>query len=164
MVDEPDAPGGHMAARSVIGRNAQTELSTNVCFLGAISQKVDELRIQILWTSMSFFMRNTDQSRPQFCTCHDSSAAVTCANLWPDSVATIMIKAKIIFMRLVWWAHKWLVKRFPEGHTYGLSWPLLFIIKIFVKICIVFTQKVTIRPGQHFACVTTTLLIHSIES
>ena len=39
--------------------------------------------------------------RPQFCTCHNSSSVVTCANLWPDRIIVIW---KRIFTKL--WAHK----------------------------------------------------------
>ena len=30
------------------------------------------------------YLKNNDPIRSQFCTCHDSWAVVTCANLWPD--------------------------------------------------------------------------------
>ena len=35
-----------------------------------------------------------DLIRSQFCTCHDSLAVMTCANLWPDSIITIIIITK----------------------------------------------------------------------
>ena len=35
-----------------------------------------------------------DQIRSQFCTCHDSWAVVTCANMCPECVVKIVIKAK----------------------------------------------------------------------
>ena len=45
-----------------------------------------------------------DQIRSQFCTCHGSSAVVTCATLWPDLI--IRIKAKGIFTGFKIQAHK----------------------------------------------------------
>ena len=33
--------------------------------------------------SHCFFSNNNDSTRSQLCICHDSSAVVTCANLWP---------------------------------------------------------------------------------
>ena len=44
-------------------------------------------------------MKNNNEIRSQFCTCHDSSAVVTCANLRPDWIMRIMIKAKELFTR-----------------------------------------------------------------
>ena len=32
------------------------------------------------------YMTNNDPIRPQFCTCHDSSAVMACAKLWPDRI------------------------------------------------------------------------------
>ena len=46
-----------------------------------------------------YYLNNDDQIRSRFCTCHDSSAVVTCAKLWPDLVNRIMIKAKANFSR-----------------------------------------------------------------
>ena len=34
-------------------------------------------------------LEKNDQARLQFCTCHNSSAVVTCADLWPDWILTI---------------------------------------------------------------------------
>ena len=39
-------------------------------------------------------LNDNDQVRSQFCTCHDSSAVVTCANFIPDLIITIIIKIK----------------------------------------------------------------------
>ena len=53
------------------------------------------------------------QNMLQFCTCHNSSAFVACANLWPDMIIIIKIKAMRILMRFQLWAHKPSVKCAP---------------------------------------------------
>ena len=40
--------------------------------------------------------------RSQLCTCHDSWAVVTCANLRPHSLININFEAKVIFTRFQW--------------------------------------------------------------
>ena len=57
-----------------------------------------------LWAHVSNLSKNTccfhlqieNQFRSQWCTCHNSSAVVTCANLWPDWLIRIIIPAKKI--------------------------------------------------------------------
>ena len=39
-------------------------------------------------------MKTNHQIMPQFCTCHNSSAVVACANLWHDWVIKIKIRVK----------------------------------------------------------------------
>ena len=50
------------------------------------------------------------------CTCHVSSAAVSCAHPWPDWIIRIIIiaTAKWLFTRFRLWAHKPFVKRGPD--------------------------------------------------
>ena len=57
------------------------------------------------------FLDNNDAIRPQFCTCHDSWAVGTCANLWPDCILRIKIK---IFIFLQDFNHK-LIKSLWHG-------------------------------------------------
>ena len=57
-------------------------------------------------------MEYNDQIMPQFCTCHDSSAVMTCAKLWHDWII-IKIKTKNNFTRFQLRAHKPFVKWFP---------------------------------------------------
>ena len=38
------------------------------------------------------YVNNHNQIRSQFCTCHDSSAVMTCAKLWPDWIIKIKLK------------------------------------------------------------------------
>ena len=45
-----------------------------------------------------------DQVRPHFSTCHDSTAVVTCAKLWPDLVIIYHISVTCHFTRFGWWA------------------------------------------------------------
>ena len=40
--------------------------------------------LHMIWYICCCYMKNVEEIRPQFCTCHDSWAVVTCANLWPD--------------------------------------------------------------------------------
>ena len=49
--------------------------------------------------SSCFYMRNNHIVRLQFCTCHDSCAAVACAKLWPDWHIEIYVKANRISTR-----------------------------------------------------------------
>ena len=44
--------------------------------------------------------KNNAQMRSQFCTCYNSSAAMTCANLRPIWIITIKIWAKLIFTEI----------------------------------------------------------------
>ena len=58
-------------------------------------------------------MKNYDQISSQIYTCHDSSAVMACANLWPDWIVEIEIRAKTIFTRFQLWADKCFVKWVP---------------------------------------------------
>ena len=53
-----------------------------------------------------FYLKNNDQIRSKFCTCHDSSAVVTWAKFWPDLIINFITKARKIFTRFQQWAHK----------------------------------------------------------
>ena len=44
--------------------------------------------------------------RPQICTCHDSSAVMACAKLWPDLTIIFHTRARNIFKQFGSWAHK----------------------------------------------------------
>ena len=50
--------------------------------------------------------KNSHQIRSQICTCHDSSAVMTCANLWLDQIIQINIRMKMISTRFQLWAHE----------------------------------------------------------
>ena len=63
-------------------------------------------------TSCSYFDSN-DLIRSQFCTCHDSSAVMTYAKLWPDLIHIFHIREIWIFTRFGPWAHKLFAKWFP---------------------------------------------------
>ena len=71
--------------------------------LGAYSPNLVKIHVAISW-------KNNYHFRLQFCTCHNSLAVMTCANLWPEWIITIIIKAKITFTKLYSWSHKPLVK------------------------------------------------------
>ena len=55
-------------------------------------------------------IKNKHHIRSQFCTCHDSSAVVTCANMRLDWSNRIEIGSWIIFTRFQLWAHQPFVK------------------------------------------------------
>ena len=59
-----------------------------------------DLIIQILQKKIISHMKNNNNIRSQFCTCHDSSAVVTCANLWPGWIIEIMIKSENNFHKI----------------------------------------------------------------
>ena len=63
------------------------------------------------------YIKNNDQIRSPFCTCHSSSAAVACAKSWPDWIIRIQVTTKRIFTRFQLWAHKLCVKRVPGPLT-----------------------------------------------
>ena len=44
-------------------------------------------------------MKNNHPIRPQFCTCHDSWAVMTCAKLWPDRTIIISLRGKKLMER-----------------------------------------------------------------
>ena len=72
-------------------------------------------------TSFCFNMFNFHSNKPirsQICTCHDSSAVMACAKLWPDIINCLHVRARHIFTRFGLWAHKMLVKHVP-GHKHG---------------------------------------------
>ena len=49
------------------------------------------------------------------CTCHDSSAVVTCAKLWLNLVFICHVKLPCIFVRFGSWSHKLLIKQFLDS-------------------------------------------------
>ena len=54
----------------------------------------------------SCYLKMNDQIRSQFCTCHSSWAAVTCAKLRPGGVIRIVTKTKRIITRFQSWKCK----------------------------------------------------------
>ena len=74
----------------------------------------------LLKNSCCSYLKNSEPIMSQFCTCHDSSAVMVCAKLWPDWTSRITIRIKRIFTRFQWWAREVLVKWLPD---HGLSWP-----------------------------------------
>ena len=79
------------------------------CFMGSSSTSCKN--------NCHSYMKNNDPIKSQFCTCHDSWAVVTCANLWTDQINKIKIEANWIarklscelmklFMKWVWDALK----------------------------------------------------------
>ena len=45
-------------------------------------------------------LKNNDQVRSQFCTCHNSSAAMICTNLWHYRIIRIIIQRTMIYIDL----------------------------------------------------------------
>ena len=81
--------------------------SSHSDYLQPISQKW----FKVMWSKICKIMfryypqNNYCQIRSQFCTCHDSSAVVTCANLWPDWAIKTKNYSKEISSRFQLWAH-----------------------------------------------------------
>ena len=55
-----------------------------------------------IWCS---YMKNNLQIKSQFCTCHDSTAVMTCAKLWHDGIIRIKIKGKGNGTWFQWWTN-----------------------------------------------------------
>ena len=51
-------------------------------------------------------IKTNDPITTQFCTCHDSSAVMTCAKLWYDLVIIVKVRVKFIFTKFQMWVHK----------------------------------------------------------
>ena len=67
------------------------------CYLAPSLQTVYMLTIEISGKLVLLWVRQDDQIRSQFCTCHDSWPVVTCANLWPNWMIRIITKVKWFF-------------------------------------------------------------------
>ena len=75
--------------------------------LAAISLTVDGLMIQISKYCICSYVKYNVQIRLQFCTCHNSLAVVTCANLWPELIKRMIIKAKGFVPIMNSYGHLW---------------------------------------------------------
>ena len=62
------------------------------------------LQTKVSKSSYWLYLKSNDKIMSQFCTCHDSLAVMTCANLWPDWIIIIIIETRIISTRL--WTYK----------------------------------------------------------
>ena len=84
--------------------------------LGRISETINEPIHQILWRKRLFlYVNNSKEIMSHFCTCHDSSAVVTCANLWLDWIIRIKIKVKRMLARFFQlWTRQHFVKWMRE--------------------------------------------------
>ena len=77
--------------------------------------------------SCDYYLMNNYPIRSQFCTCHDSWAVVTCANLWPDWVIRIQFESKQIFMKFQLWAHGPFVRCFLVP-VLRPSWAIVWVL------------------------------------
>ena len=68
-----------------------------------------------------FYLNDNDQISLQFCPCHDSSAAMVWAKLWPDWIIR-NISARRISTRFQSWAYKLFVKWVPVLVLYSQLW------------------------------------------
>ena len=75
-----------------------------------VSQRVHELIIEILWKISLFWLWFICYIRSKICTCHDSSAVMTCAKLWPDIINYVHDWVTCILTRVGLRAHKPFVK------------------------------------------------------
>ena len=74
-------------------------------------------------------MKKDDPFRSQFCTCHDSSAVVTCAILWPGWIITIIIIARKMFTNFWYELLNTLWNRFQQFHGIRHIWYRLLLEK-----------------------------------
>ena len=72
--------------------------------------------------SLCSILYSSDQIRSQICTCHDSSAVMTRANLWPDPIIIIHVTATCIITIFELWTHQslWNASQRSVYHT-GLT-------------------------------------------
>ena len=76
-----------------------------------ITNNLWEVIIQIIFkNSLCSNLDSNDSIKPPICTCHDSRAVMTCANLWLDWIIISHLRAITIFTRFGLWAQKMLVK------------------------------------------------------
>ena len=69
-------------------------------------QNFIKLLIQNLWKFIFFHLDSDDPISSQFCTCHDSSAVMTCAKVWTDLIFIFQSTATWILTRFGLWAQK----------------------------------------------------------
>ena len=75
--------------------------------------------------SFSSYFNSNDPIRPQLCTCHDSSAVMTCAKLWLEWIIIFEVKTTSIFTKCKLWTYDSLVKWVTWTH-HGNT-PVLFL-------------------------------------
>ena len=98
---------------------------------GLISQRIYEPITENSWTSSCFNFVLNDPIASWFCTCHDSSAVVSCAKLWPDLFIIFHVRA-IVKIRIIS-SQKLLLNGSPVGLLiyYSILWgsglPMLFL-------------------------------------
>ena len=68
--------------------------------LGYVPQTIYMLVMEILWTSSHFNHDSNQVIRSQFCSCHDSSAVVAWAKLWPDWIIILHNRATYILQNM----------------------------------------------------------------
>ena len=73
---------------------------------------------------------------------------MTCANLWPDGLSRIIIKAKLVFARFQLWAHKYFFNTLrprQNGHHFADNiFKCIFLnenVRISIKISLKFVPK-----------------------
>ena len=84
---------------------------------GECDLKSSSLIVYEVITDICFFIFNhhsNDEIMWQICTCHDSWAVITCANLWPDLIIIYHVGAAGIITRFELQAHKPFVKLVPD--------------------------------------------------
>ena len=81
--------------------NSLTETCANVMIPGTFFAEFKG-SLSILCKSMCFFGNTCiDQIRSRFCTSHDSSAVVACANLWPERILKTKLDHKEFTQELI---------------------------------------------------------------
>ena len=74
------------------------------CFINSQMKSHDNLFCSNLTSNYPYPIRS------QFCTCHDSSAVMACAKLWPGLIIIVLERTICILQKIGWWIHKLFVK------------------------------------------------------
>ena len=87
---------------SVLAASVKCKTSLDAVIVDAlvsIPETTNELMIEVLWKLFSSNLDYIFSISLQVCTCHDSSAVVACAKLWPDRIIIFHIKNTRKFTR-----------------------------------------------------------------
>ena len=101
--------------------NDHTRKSNNNSSLQLIPETRDGLSAhKMKWceNSLSSIFHFNDPIMSYFCTCHDSSAVMTCTKLWHDEISSYQARITSIFTRFGSWAHKLFCKMDPWHSGY----------------------------------------------
>ena len=94
----------------------------SLCTQGSVSLTAHDLIIKINYFAFYLNQNTSKLYKPQFGTCHNSPAVVTCAKLWLTQMSIFQIKSKENFIKFTFWTLKWLVKSAPHPPSSSGCW------------------------------------------